>query len=174
MWPIFSSYIPLNRCINRSVPAPLTAFKNPSSCRPRMYDHPLNNTHTGPHSTATADPLWVIRLHQDGDKCAFITAMISPSSTREGEERKTLLVPFLPCLYYHVQGLLMHKGHKRTRYMLWIYNKYVHLYSLYSYIHTYTTWKKYVHLYCSFRNAHSNTVLQTKLHPKRLHTVAPT
>lgn len=70
-------------------------------------DHPLNNMHTHPHYRATAIPLWMMRLSWDGDKWAFITTMIAPSSTRDRVERKRRSPPsILPSIIYHVQVFL--------------------------------------------------------------------
>lgn len=65
-----------------------------------IHDRPLNNTHTHPHCRATAIPLWMMRLCWDGDKWAFITAMMAPSSTRERNERKRCSLPFIPFVHH--------------------------------------------------------------------------
>lgn len=97
IWPNLTHCTQLNRYINRSMHHWLH-FKHPFSYT-HMHDRPLNNTHTHPRSRATAIPLWMMRLSWDGDKWAFITTMIAPSSTRERDERKRRSPPFI--LFVH-------------------------------------------------------------------------
>lgn len=85
--------------VHQQVRASPTPFKHPFlyMC---IHDCPLNNTHTHPYSRATAVPLWMMRLCWDGDKWAFITAMIAPSSTGERDERKRRSPPFIPSVHH--------------------------------------------------------------------------
>lgn len=83
-----------------------------------MLERPPHNTHTEPRSTNPAVPLWMMRLCQDEDKWAFITAMISPSSSAErGRDEGTSASGYSPSVP-HLLCPRSLRGHKRTLFMM--------------------------------------------------------
>ena len=149
-------------------------IQNLPSCCTHTYDRPLNKAHTLiliPQLLQAQCEWWDCAMMEINEPS------LQPwydQAAPERDEKMRLLVSFPSSLIYLVQGSLMHKGHKRTIYTLWMYNKYVHLYSLYSYVHTCTNMREI----CAFillLNARSrlysasNKTVSKRLYNKHLH-----
>lgn len=99
IWPI--SLIPLNRYINRSV----SASRPASILRQHMHKGPSLKQYTLILNPGLLQALCEWWDCWDGDKWAFITAMIAQSSTRERDgRREAFFFSSHPSLIYHDQG----------------------------------------------------------------------